>query len=345
MYFRDWMRALDPARFEVFFYHLRAGRDEITASIAARADHFRAFAGNDARPSRVAPVIRSDALDVLVYPELGMDATSFALAAMRLAPRQYAAWGHPVTSGHSTIDGFFTCAVMEPDDGDAHYTEPLIRLPGIGTRYARPETVPATRAALGLPEAGPLLLCPQSLFKIHPDNDDLFARILAAHPKATLLFFAERAPALGERFMRRLEGTCMRDGVEFRQRARILPRVDHDGYLRINLACDLMLDTLHWSGGNTTLDALACGLPVVTLPGRFMRGRQSAGMLRLIGMPQLVAADPDDYVRIVARLAADAGERAAIREALRDRRAAIFDDPAPLLAFQAFVEAAASRAV
>ena len=63
-----------------------------------------------------------------------------------------------------------------------------------------------------------------------------------------------------------------------------------------------MVDTLHWSGGNTSLDALACALPIVTLPGRFMRGRQSAGMLRLMGIDELVARDADDYVRIVARL-------------------------------------------
>ena len=54
----------------------------------------------------------------------------------------------------------------------------------------------------------------------------------------------------------------------------VLPAVPHDDYQRVNLACDAMLDTLHWSGGNTTLDALACGLPVVTLPGAFMITRQ-----------------------------------------------------------------------
>src|SRR6202008_2298683 len=101
---------------------------------------------------------RKDELDVLVYPELGMDVTSFALATLRLAPRQYAAWGHPVTTGFDTIDGYFTAAAMEPPGSSEHYTERLIPLPGIGTRYARP-AVPsdASRERLGLPQ-GPLFL-------------------------------------------------------------------------------------------------------------------------------------------------------------------------------------------
>ena len=71
-----------------------------------------------------------------------------------------------------------------------------------------------------------------------------------------------------------------------------------------------MLDTLAWSCGNTTIDALAAGLPVVTLPGPFMRARQSAVMLSIAGVPELIARDADDYVAIAVRLATDADWRA-----------------------------------
>ena len=113
----------------------------------------------------------------------------------------------------------------------------------------------------------------------------------------------------------------------------VLPTFPHDDYLRINLACDAMLDTLHWSGGNTSLDALACGLPVVTLPGDFMRGRQSAAMLRLVGAPEMIARDRDDYVRIATRAAGDAAWRKELAARIRDGRAAIFDTREPVEAF------------
>jgi predicted O-linked N-acetylglucosamine transferase (SPINDLY family) len=333
-YFRSWITDLPRERFEVFIYHLYPGQDEIAAEIRARADRFVEFGGSRARPSVVAPAIRDDALDVLVYPELGMDHTSFALAALRLAPRQLAGWGHPVTSGHATIDAFVSCAEMEPAGAGAHYVEPLLRLPGIGTCYRRPE-IPerAPRARFGLPDDRVLLLCPQSLFKVHPDNDDLFAEVLAANPRAMLVMFDGRHPAVTDRFVRRVTRAFDARGVAARERLIVLPPAPHDDYLRVNLACDAMLDTLHWSGGNTSLDALACGLPVVTLPGAYMRGRQSAAMLRLAGAPDLVARDRGDYVRIASRLAGDAGWRSDVAARLRDDSARLFDTPAPVQAF------------
>jgi CRISPR-associated protein Csy1 len=223
---------------------------------------------------------------------------------------------------------------MEPPEAAGHYTEKLVTLPGIGTRYRAP-MVPADalREAFGLPAGIPLLLCPQSLFKIHPDNDALFARVLQAVPAAQLVLFEGRDPSLTARFRARLAAAGIGDA-----RLRLLPQCGHDDFLRINRVCDGMLDTLHWSGGNTSLDAIACGLPIVTLPGRFMRGRQSAGMLRLMGIDELVARDPDHYVEIAARLCLDGAWRDAVRARIVAARDRVFDDPAPIAALAEFLQ-------
>ena len=333
-YFRSWITDLPRDAFEVFVYHLYPGLDDIASEIKARADRFVEFGGTRARPSVIAPVIRDDALDVLVYPELGMDHTTFGLAALRLARWQLAGWGHPVTTGLSTIDRFLTCGEMEPLDADDHYVETLVRLPGIGTHYRQP-VVPAKaeRAALGLPDHRVLLLCPQSLFKIHPDNDALFASVLATNPAASLVLFDGRYPAVTNRFMRRLSAALEPFDIAARDRVIVLPALPHDDYLRVNQACDAMLDTLHWSGGNTTLDALACGLPVVTLPGAFMRGRQSAAMLRIVGAEALVARDGASYVEIASRLINDAAWRCSMGDVIRGGRKLLFERAEPVRAF------------
>ncbi len=336
-YFESWIAGLPRDEFDVHVYHFLPEIDVLAQRIADRADVFRHLPL--ALPSQAAPVIGNDDLDLLVYPELGMGAVLFALAALRLAPVQCVGWGHPVTTGLPQIDVYLSCAAMEPPDAQSHYTERLLTLPGIGTAYRLPQVPPAvSRASLGLPEGVPLLLCPQSLFKIHPDNDALFARVLAAVPGAQLVFFAGRDPQITQRFVARLA----RSGI-VGERWRVLPQCGHEDFLRINGACDVMLDTLHWSGGNTSLDALACGLPIVTLPGRFMRGRQSAGMLRLMGLDELVAADEDVYVRTVTRVAGDAACRATLSARIRAARGAIFDTPAPIEAFAQHLRELAGR--
>ena len=144
---------------------------------------------------------------------------------------------------------------------------------------------------------------------------------------------SSRHPRVTELMLRRIRRVFDGHGISVRDRLIVLPTYPHDDYLRINFACDAMLDTLQWSGGNTSLDALACGLPVVTLPGEFMRGRQSAAMLRLAGAPEMIARDRDDYVRIATRAAGDVVWRNELAARIRDGRAAIFGTKAPVEAF------------
>jgi CRISPR-associated protein Csy1 len=336
-YFEHWVTDLPRERFEVHLFVLNAAADALTRRVAARADDVQFLSRH--KPSAIAERLRGAALDAIVYPELGMNATAFALAATRLAPVQCAAWGHPVTSGLPTIDAYFTSAPMEPDDGASHYRERLIPLPGLGTRYAMPAAPEdAQRAAFGLPDGVPLLLCPQSLFKIHPDNDALFVRVLAALPQARLVLFRGRHPALTAAYLERVRAAASDAGIALQDRVHVLAHASHANYLRVNRVCDLMLDTLHWSGGNTSLDAIACALPIVTQPGRFMRGRQSAAMLRLMGVPDAIARDDDEYVRIAARLGSDAAVRADLRARIVASRPVLFDDPAPVAALAEHLE-------
>jgi predicted O-linked N-acetylglucosamine transferase (SPINDLY family) len=196
-YFLRWITELDRNVFEVFVYQLAPRADALTHKIRVRADRLVEPLGAAASIGPLARTIRADALDVLVYPEVGMDARCVVLAAMRLATVQCAGWGHPVTTGHQTIDYFLSVDAMEPADADAHYVERLIRLPGLGTAYPRPalradsitEARATLRARLRIPAESPVFLCSQSLFKVLPDDDALFARVLAAAPGSMLLLF------------------------------------------------------------------------------------------------------------------------------------------------------------
>ncbi|MEO8384583.1 MAG: tetratricopeptide repeat protein [Betaproteobacteria bacterium] len=332
-YFASWITDIDRSQFEVFVYHPHVVEDEVVARIRSAADHFIQGAENFAFFSQR---IAADELDILIYPELGMDLTCFMLAALRLAPVQVCAWGHPVTSGHPGIDFYISCAAMEPANANEHYCERLLMLPGIGTRYElptlSPEAAAKTRVDYQLPQDAHLYLCPQSLFKVHPANDRLLVAAMVNDPKGVLVMFAGQNDGVTQKFVARLSAAFAASGLAPQGRVKLLPFTAHDDYKRINALCDVMLDTLHWSGGNTSLDALAMGLPVVTLPGEFMRGRQTMGMLRLLGVEELIATSADDYLVICARVANDAQYRQHLSQRILANSARLFDDPAPTAA-------------
>jgi CRISPR-associated protein Csy1 len=330
-YFERWVTGLDPRRFERFVYHTAPLADDFTRRIAAASEHFAILR---AGARETAARLFADDLDVIVYPEVGMTPMSYLLAALKLAPVQCAGWGHPVTTGSDAIDGYFTCAAMEPADARAHYVEPLVMLPGLGVDYSMPASEPAVaRDEIASAAASRLYACPQSLFKIHPEMDEIFADIAARDADAVLVFFEAMGAAVTAQFARRVEGALVRRGIAPQGHMRFLPRTSGTRFRAVLAACDVVLDTVRWSGGNTSLDALAAGTPAVTLPGRFMRGRQTAAMLRLAGLDELVVATKHDYARLAVEVAQDRTRNARLREAIAQQRGHLFDRPEPAAAF------------
>jgi predicted O-linked N-acetylglucosamine transferase (SPINDLY family) len=271
-------------------------------------------------------VIAEHRLDLLFYPDVGMEPMTYFLAFARLAPVQCVTWGHPVTTGIPTLDYFLSCDAAEPPDAEAHYSERLVRLNGLPMSYRRPSAPSPLkpRAAYGLEDGRPLYFCAQSLFKLHPDFDPMLAGILRADPTGRLLLLHGTDPHLAELLLARWRQT-MGDVLD---RILVLPRQSHADYMNLLAIADVSLDSWPFSGGNTSYQALAVGTPVVTLPGAYLRGRLTLAIYRRMGMAELVAADAEDYVRIAVRLGTDPAWRAALRAEIAARSERIFDDPA-----------------
>ncbi len=328
-YFASWVEAL-ARHWELILVHAGLDRDALTERLAAFAHAEVTLVGT---LSENAATLRELDADIILYPELGMDRDVFALAALRLAPRQVCAWGHPVTTGLPTVDVFLSCAAMEPDDAQEHYAEHLITLPGLGTRYLSPD-IPAalSRQQMGLPEQRTLYLLPQTLFKLHPDTDRILVDIVRLDPSALFILFELEPPSPVLRVHDRLMRALTAVSTEPRRHIHWFAQCSRSDYLRINLACDVMIDGLHWSGGNTALDALHCGVPIVTCPGPVMRGRQSAAMLRALDCSELIASSPTDAAQIAVAVARDRALRARLVERMREHLPELTHSDAPLQA-------------
>lgn len=321
-YFGRWIDALSCADFDLHVVHLGPRSDADTDAFAARAKHFHRLGPE---VDRFIADVRAIDLDLAIFPELGMDQRLFAAAAAGLARQQWMAWGHPVTSGIPNVSHYLSCGDMEPANASQHYRERLLLLPGIGTRYALPpRPTHRRRSELGLPE-GPLAIVPQSIFKVLPGNDAVYARLLDGQGDLRIAFFGAERTADANRFRDRLTRAVGRSAAK---RLLFLPEMSRSAFLETIAACDLMVDTLGWSGGNSALDALRAGLPIVTCPGEFMRGRQCATMLRLLGIQGAFADSPETLAELTLERIDDDDFRAHFRDRAGSGLNDLVDDPA-----------------
>src|SRR6185295_7722181 len=137
---RGWFEQLDRERIALHAFYLRSSEDDETRFARSRAAHFESGA-RDLRPWVEAIV--QQRLDVLIYPEVGMDEMTLKLASLRLAPAQVVAWGHPETTGLPTIDHYLSAADFEPAGAQSHYSEHLVALPHLGCYYSAKAVAPA----------------------------------------------------------------------------------------------------------------------------------------------------------------------------------------------------------
>jgi protein O-GlcNAc transferase len=318
--FTGMIQAFDSDAFDVSVFSFE-GQDEALSSVSLPGKRRISLP-----PTLVATqqAIASRELDLLIYLDLGMDYLTLFLAHARLARRQGVLWGHPDTTGLDRIDLFFSPDCMEPADGESHYGERLIRLPGPTVVYPRPVLTcsPPTRSTLGLPQQGILYLCPQTPFKFHPDFDRALREILKAVPASHLVLAAGENAVTIALVKARITGPR----PELADRIHILGPLSHSDFLGLFELCDVALDPFHYSGGNTALEAFASGTPIVTWPGKFMRARHTAGFYRLMGIADAVARDHDHYIELACRLGTDALMRSELRARIRSASRILYDN-------------------
>lgn len=295
--FLPLFEALDHQQFDLHIAHLGSDDDAMTARARATATF---HAGpRDAFAWR--SLVRELAPDVIVHLDLGMHPFAQGLAALRLAPVQCSLWGHPVTSGLPTMDYTLSPDALEPANAQAHYTERLIRLPGFG--HGLDPTDTGERAAATDRREATDLLCAQSIYKLMPEQDEVFARILARVPDARLHLIPHQDVAVHRWLLERIRPRLLEHGVDPDSRVVMHGYRPLAEFLALADGCAVNLDAIGWSGGMSAIDLLRRGIPTVTLAGQTMRTRQTACLLRRAGLPELVANDVDGYVDAAVALA------------------------------------------
>ena len=302
----------DRTRFSVYCY-ANCAEDAVSAHLRAHADVWRSISGLPA--AEVAALVRGDAIDILVDLAGHTEHNGLPVLAHRPAPVQVTGIGYFNTTGLPAVDYMLSDVHVDPEGReDAAFTEEMIRLPHSHFCY----TLPADLPAIMLPpmeRRGYVTFGSFNNFsKVTEEVLHLWKALLDAVPQSRLLVksklfgSAEGREIAAERFAR-----C---GIP-------VERVEMRGFSPHHLAeygdMDIALDTFPYTGGMTTCEALAMGVPVVSLRGESHGARFGESLLINANLPELIAKAPEDYVRIAVRLASAPEQLRTMRMELRPR--------------------------
>ncbi|HEV2041215.1 MAG TPA: tetratricopeptide repeat protein [Casimicrobiaceae bacterium] len=307
----------DRRRLEFIMYVNSSAADAVTDRLRAATAGWRRIDTQD--DDAFAAAIRADRFDILI-DLAGHSAGNRLLAfARRLAPIQVTWLDYFDTTGVPAIDYLLTDPVHTPADSHQRFTERILRLPVTRLCFVPPGGAPEVAPAPALRQGHLTFGSFNRYAKTELPVVALWARLLDAIPRAQLVLKAKefvdrgiRARALARFAAHGVRG----DRIELRGPSP--PATLLTEYADIDIA----LDTFPHNGGATTMDALWMGVPVLTLSGKTMRGRQSAAMLHAAGLPEFVATTADEFIVLATRWNADSAGLAVLRNGMRPRVAA-----------------------
>jgi predicted O-linked N-acetylglucosamine transferase (SPINDLY family) len=302
----------DRQTFEVYCYCDNAAEDDVTRQLRSHVDVWRET--GKLSDERFAELVRKDRIDILVDLTMHMAGSRLLAFARKPAPVQVTYLAYAGTTGVSAIDYRLTDPHLDPADrDDAVYFEKSVRLPRTYWCIAAPPEAP------DLPEfpagpSGPITFgCLNSYFKVTPEALRTWARLLREVPNTRLILHA------GEGSHRQRAKDLFADEQVDPERIRFVGFVPLEAYFQQYQQIDIALDPFPYPGGTTTLDALWMGVPTVTLAGQTAHSRGGLSILTNVGLADLVAKSPEQYVEIAAKLARDLPRLTELRRNLRSR--------------------------
>jgi predicted O-linked N-acetylglucosamine transferase (SPINDLY family) len=306
----------DHGAFEIICYSDVSRCDGMSDRLRACADGWQNIVG--CADDRLADKVRQDKIDILLDLSGHTAENRLLVFARRPAPVQVSYLGYPASTGLSEMDYRLSDFLADPPgQTELLHSEKLWRLPVCNWCYGQPDDAPPVRP-LPAEAGGPICFGTFNNFaKASPAVMDLWAAILNATPSSRLMI---KSPGLAhETLQRRIHQCFASRGVEAERLNLRGHQRDFISHLDAYNQMDIALDTFPYHGTTTTCEALWMGVPVVTLAGPAHVSRVGVSLLSNVGLPELIAQKPQQYVQIATDLARDLPRLAELRRNLRER--------------------------
>ena len=284
-------------------------------------------------------LIVSKNLDVIIYPEIGMNKLTTQLANLKIADLQCVFWGHPHTTGLKTIDYYISSELFEPLDFNDHYTEKVIKLSNLGI-YKEEEIhdydYNFSLEEIGINNLSPILICAGTFQKYRADNDLLFLEIIKKLGVCQIIFMSENKHKT-QLFRDRLTKLLETNNIDINKYIHFIDWLEKRDFFSLLLQSDVYLDTIGFSGFNTALLAIEANLPIVTINGKYARGRLAAGILKRINLTELVCKNTEQYKNLVIQICSNLEYKQILKEKIQTNKKIIYKDDIPMIEFENFI--------
>ncbi|MFI5378016.1 MAG: tetratricopeptide repeat protein [Tepidisphaerales bacterium] len=306
------LAAHDRDRFHIFCYASQVRDDTFTERLRAHADVWRNVFGLS--DDELAELIRVDGIDILVDLAMHMAGNRLLVFARKPAPVQVTYLAYCGATGLDVMDYRLTTADLDPPGpNDAFYSERSIRLPQTYWCYEPGVDTPPVGPLPALARGGVTFGSLNNFCKVTEPTLDAWARLLVAVDGSRLLLHSHPGS-----HRERVSAFLHARGVS-PDRLVFTDFVPIERYFKLYGEIDIALDPFPCGGGTTTCDALWMGVPVVSLVGQTAVARSGLALLSQLGLGELTATTPQQYIRIAADLAGNVPRLREFRTTLRQR--------------------------
>ena len=262
-------------------------------------------------------MIREDKIDILVDLSGHTAGNRLTCFAMEPAPVMVSWLGYWATTGLSCIDAVILDNWHAPEGTEKDFVEKIERLPVIRFCYQPLGELPQERLEPPCLTYGHITFGSfNNTVKYNSELFDVWGHILKDLPTSRLLLKWKNFhdPVFRERIARSFE----KRGIE-RSRIEMRGWSLHVDMLAEFADVDILLDTFPFTGGITTCNALWMGVPVVSLQGETVVGRQGYAILKQLDLEELAANSTEHYINIAEGLANNTTLLSLLRCTLRSR--------------------------
>lgn len=295
--FKNWILKINKEKFDVNIIDLQSLQDEHYLQITKNVSKVITTENNIENSIKK---IRNENFNYLIYLDNHISRESIFLSTYKLAEKQACTWGHPMTSGSKNIDYFLSSELMENTSSQKQYIEKLIKLKNLSVYYEYPKFKPDSSVKDLFDSSYLSIGMLQSLFKIQPHEDKIYAEIINSNKNVKIYFLESEITHHSEVIKKRIEKFII-NKKDF-NRINFLPRCNNNTFLNYAFNCDFLIDCASWSGGNTHLESFSVNKPIITIEGNHLKQNHTLGMLKRMNMQSLICENQEQYLKKIKEL-------------------------------------------